>query len=165
MRVNNIIYAALYCTCVLYMFMLGFLLLQQGRLMSVSDDNMNPSLSRGSMVLYKEIEPIKLQIEDIIAFERSYEPLQIGRVVGVIYTETGDLLFRTKPDAKTSIDFNFVKESEIRGKVTASLIGIGFIADLSQNFGGKLLLVLLLIVMLGTLCGLNRKAGKTIPSH
>jgi len=129
---------------------------QNAEMITASSNAMQPTIKQGSLVFYREVPPENLQIGDIIAYTQGNEYTSIGRIVGVIYTDDG-LAFRTKPDSSTWIDFTFTLESDLLGRVTSRVAYLGFLAGLMQGFGGKLLLVSPLVVMLVILFLLNRR--------
>ena len=101
------------------------------------------------------VKPKDLQISDIVLFTTEDEQYSIGRIAGIIY-ESDELAFRTKSDFNPWLDFGFIKGSEIHGLVIHQIPHIGFIADFSNSFSSKLLLVTPLIAMLSILLLLNR---------
>lgn len=154
---RNSITITLIIVSVTYLGLFSFLLLQHGKVQSMSSDRMHPSIPKGSLLIYDWIEPRSLQIGDIILFTNQDKSYSVGRIAGVIY-ENDEPIFRTKSAANTWLDFGFKKESEIHGVVTRQIPHIGFIADYSRSFGGKLLLVTPLIIMLSILFFINRHA-------
>ena len=153
--VRTIVNIILVILIILYLVLFSFLLFQNSDTISMSTDTMTPSIPKGSLLMYDSIKPSSLQIGDIVLFTPQDKPYSISRIVGVIYGND-DLIFRTKSDTSTWIDFDFKKESDVQGIITGQIPYVGFIVDLSDSFGGKLLLVTPPIAILAVLIILNR---------
>jgi signal peptidase I len=131
----------------------------------MSTDRMQPSIPQGSLLFFETVEAESLQIGDIVSFiiqDNSStiniaqdEPYEVSRIFGVI-DASDELIFRTKSDAYDRLDFEFVKEYEIHGRITDHIPYFGFIVDNSNRFVSKLLLITPLIIIPVIIILLNR---------
>ncbi|MCK5577239.1 MAG: signal peptidase I [Dehalococcoidales bacterium] len=138
-----------------YLAILITMLVTNNHTISLTNGNMEPALAEGSLLFINKTEPDKLQIGDIIAFKSQDDSTKVSRVVGFIESDSL-LFFRTKADAKVSLDLAFVDEADIEGTIGFRIPYLGSMMNYSASLAGKLVLLTPVLVMLGVLLMLNR---------
>lgn len=88
----------------------------------VATGSMEPTITTGSLIISKDADIEKIEIDDIICF-RSKESNMLGqvithRVVDKIVNEEGQIYLETCGDANPSVDGYYVTENNLIGKVS-----------------------------------------------
>ena len=98
--------------------------------LTVLSGSMEPTVSPGSVVVVRPVDPDTLAIGDVVTFQiRSGEPeLVTHRIVG-ISTGADDPVFRTKGDANGAIDPLPVTPAQIKGEVWYDVPAVGHALD------------------------------------
>lgn len=97
-------------------------------LMVVTTGSMEPAIKVGDLIYVKGVSPTDIQVGDIITFKPSRDYIKgtliTHRVVEVTY-DSSEIYFRTKGDANPSIDPWIVKSSDIVGRESGVIPGVG----------------------------------------
>jgi signal peptidase len=105
---------------------------------------MEPTISRGSLVLISEFQDY--QINDIITFthkdSESNEVLITHRLVDIKVTDNA-VLFKTKGDANTGNDLDLIDQTSVIGKVIFSIPVLGLIISFAKSKIGVVLLIVI----------------------
>jgi len=125
----------------------------------VLSGSMEPAIQAGDLIITKVIEPEKIAVGDIIAFEAEKNTIVTHRVTDV-RTEEG-LSFLTKGDANTGADAKAVGVGELEGIYLCRLAGVGNFAMFLQTPLGMLLFVItpLCLFILYDIVSRNRRSS------
>lgn len=94
---------------------------------AIASGSMEPTLTRGDLVVVQHATPSELAVGDIIAFSVSCLPSPtVHRIVSVQLTGPGAPTYQTKGDANPSPDPCTVPYSDVIGKVVATAPILGF---------------------------------------
>ena len=126
-----------------------------GTLAIVRSSSMKPAMPAGALALMMPVDPEKVKVGDIIAFDPPWDPdvTVSHRVIGV--HRDGQLLFDTKGDATEDSDPYYVPAQSVHGKVIFNVPYVGFAANYMSNYvqtgwGLGLLVVLPAMVLIGS---------------
>jgi signal peptidase I len=108
-------------------------------LLTVLSGSMSPAINTGDMIIISKVNPNKIEIGDIISFQKQGTMLFTHRVVGI---EDG-LRFITKGDANNVPDSGFAAAKDIVGKVVVTLPKIGYLRDFVRSPLGFALLIII----------------------
>lgn len=101
----------------------GFSVLQ------VKTGSMEPEIPVGGVVITRDIDPDKLKVNDVISFYSNdasiSNEVNTHRIIGIIESESGERIFRTKGDANSMADSASVFERDIVGKVIFNIGAVG----------------------------------------
>ena len=118
--------------------------------MIVLTDSMEPEFSSGDLILCKSSKAEAIQVGDIICFT---DPAGNGtstvthRVQEITTDENGNLAWITKGDANNTIDSKLVPASNLIGKYTRSIQGLGNVAMYMQTTQGLIICVVCPILL------------------
>lgn len=120
------------------------------RLFSIQTDSMYPTLKPGDMVIGKGIKDTKaLKVDDIITYWTVIDGervLNTHRIVE-IYDGNGYLIFATKGDNNSTVDTLTVHESEIVGKYSFRIGGLGKVFDFLKTSKGFFFVVIIPVLI------------------
>ncbi len=101
----------------------GFSVLQ------VQSGSMEPEISVGGVVITHRTDPDELGVNDVISFYSNdtsiSNEVNTHRIIGIIESESGERIFRTKGDANNLADSASVYERDIIGKVVFNIGTVG----------------------------------------
>lgn len=101
----------------------GFSVLQ------VQSGSMEPEISVGGVVITHRTDPDELGVNDVISFYSNdtsiSNEVNTHRIIGIIESESGERIFRTKGDANNLADSASVYERDIIGKVVFNIGAVG----------------------------------------
>lgn len=107
--------------------------------------SMEPKININDLVVVRETD--NLQKGDIIAFKNGAS-VTVHRIVN-IKNDRGEILYQTKGDNNNVEDSNWVKKSEIKGRVVGCSPGIGHVAMfLRKNILWVTLALVIIIVII-----------------
>ena len=113
------------------------------RLLVVEGGSMNPTISHGSLVLVRAVDPATIAAGDLITYrEPGHGNLFITHRV-VELPGAGNPGFITRGDANSSPDPKPVEATDIVGKVTRHLPYAGYLVHYLQTVAGLLLAIIL----------------------
>jgi len=100
-----------------------------GSLAIVRSSSMEPAMPAGALALLVPVDPQKVKIGDIIAFDPTWDPdvTVSHRVIDI--RRDGQLLFDTKGDATEESDPYYVPAERVHGRVVFSVPYLGFAAN------------------------------------
>ena len=100
-----------------------------GNLAIVRSSSMEPAMPAGALALMVPIDPQKVQVGDIIAFDPPWDPdvTVSHRVIDI--RRDGQLLFDTKGDATEEPDPYYVPAEHVHGKVVFNIPYMGYVAS------------------------------------
>lgn len=119
----------------------------------VLSGSMEPAHKTGSLIYVRDVEPMEVEVGDVITFKSgTSETMVTHRVIG-IEGEGYDKQFITKGDANTEADSQPVPLTNVMGKVAFSIPGLGYVANYIQNppglyfaaAGGVILIILMFL--------------------
>ena len=120
------------------------------RIFSIQTDSMYDTLMPGDLIVDTAVkDPAKLKKNDIITYWTIIDGervLNTHRIVE-IYDANGYLIFATKGDNNTTVDTLTVHESEIVGKYSFRIGGLGKAFDYLQTSTGFLIVVVVPVVI------------------
>jgi len=126
-----------------------------GRLAIVYSSSMEPAMPAGALAMMMPVDPEKVKVGDIIAFEPPWDPdvTVSHRVIDI--RGDGQLLFDTKGDAMEESDPFYVPAEHVHGKVVFNVPYLGFATNYALNYvrtwpGLILLVVLPSLVIVGS---------------
>lgn len=126
-----------------------------GSLAIVRSSSMEPAMPAGALAMMMPVEPEKVKVGDIIAFEPPWDPdvTVSHRVIDI--RSNGQLLFDTKGDAVEESDPYFVPAQSVHGKVVFNIPYLGFATNYALNYvrtwwGLAFLVVLPAMVLIGS---------------
>ncbi len=122
--------------------------------MAIASGSMEPTLSRGDMILSSPVNPGEIKVGDIVVyrvapeFQKQYGyPTSVCHRVVRIDTRNGQLYFRTKGDATGEDPFQVLPD-QIIGRESSSIPYIGYLIMFPQSRQGWVFLGGLLILIL-----------------
>ena len=118
-----------------------------GTLAIVRSSSMEPTMPAGALALMLPIDPEKVRVGDIIAFDPPWDPdVTVSHRVMDIHRD-GQLLFDTKGDATEETDPYYVPAESVHGKVIFNVPYLGFatnyMADYVRTWWGLIVFVAL----------------------
>ena len=120
------------------------------RIFSIQTDSMYDTLKPGDLIVDTAVkDPEKLQKDDIITYWTIIDGervLNTHRIVE-IYDANGYLIFATKGDNNTTVDTLTVHESEVVGKYSFRIPGVGKAFDYLQTSTGFLIVVVIPVII------------------
>jgi len=120
-------------------------------LMVVTTGSMEPVLNAGDLIYVKGVAPLDLEVGDIITFRPPprfiSSTLVTHRIIEIIY-ETNEIYFKTKGDNNPSVDPWTVTTSDVIGRQTYLLKGVGSYFLWMQTPAGLTTLVAVLVIYL-----------------
>lgn len=120
------------------------------RIFSIQTDSMYDTLKPGDLIVDTAVkDPEKLQKNDIITYWTIIDGervLNTHRIVE-IYDANGYLIFATKGDNNTTVDTLTVHESEVVGKYSFRIPGVGKAFDYLQTSTGFLIVVVIPVII------------------
>lgn len=115
--------------------------------MAVQTGSMTPEYPVGSVIIIKETDPSKLNVNDVITFYSSHPQLNdmivTHRIVNIIDDGDGTYSFTTKGDANTINDEYPAEGEKVIGKVLAKSSLMQKLVNLRQNPATFFVLILL----------------------
>jgi len=105
-----------------------------GSLAIVRSSSMEPAMPAGAIALMAPVDPEKIKVGDIIAFDPPWDPdvTVSHRVIGV--HRDGQLLFDTKGDATEESDPYYVSAQHVHGKVVFNVPYLGFATNYMTDY-------------------------------
>lgn len=116
--------------------------------------SMVPTINVYDAVVTMRVSPDRIKLYDIITFISSDintngTPIT-HRVVGIVDTEDGEKVFRTKGDNNASEDRALIKKNEILGKVILRIPMIGYVKTfLSSKLGWLVAIIIPCVLIIG----------------
>ena len=120
------------------------------RLYSVQTRSMEPTLMQGDLVISAAVKDCKeLQKEDIITYWTVIDNKRVLNTHRIVSTKnvSGSVGFITKGDNNSTPDSHYVHESDVVGKYTAHIPGVGKVFDYLQTSEGFLLVVVVPVLI------------------
>lgn len=117
--------------------------------------SMVPNINVYDAVVTMRVSPDKIKLHDVITFlsneiNTNGTPIT-HRVVGIVNTEDGKKVFRTKGDNNESEDRALIKEQEILGKVMLRIPMIGYVKTfLTSKIGWLVVIVVPCLFIIGS---------------
>lgn len=118
------------------------------RLFVIVTGSMSPELDIGDVILVKDIDPNKIEKDDLITYygmEGNYKDKVVTHKVTNITTENNRLIFYTKGLKNVAVD-PAIYEEQIYGKVTYKFIVISLLSKIIRNKIGFCLLILIPLI-------------------
>jgi len=114
--------------------------------------SMQPAFNRGDMIIVKPCAPEDVRAGDIITYALSDDVFITHRVVGILIELNGEqgLWFVTKGDANVTADALPVEASQLVGKVSGRLPGMGAILNWLRDHLVVSLLAMVLLLLLSS---------------
>jgi len=132
------------------------------RYYNVITPSMTPTISVGSAVFVKMVDPQTLKESDVIAFRNEEDKVTTHRIIEIV-KENGQTLFRTKGDNNSVEDANLVKTEDVEGVYFSRIAKVGnFLMFMQQPIGLAVLLLIILVVGLICLHIMNKIESKNI---
>jgi len=105
-----------------------------GTLAIVRSSSMEPAMPAGSLALMLPVNPEKVKVGDIIAFDPPWDPdvTVSHRVIDI--RRDGQLLFDTKGDATEESDPYYVPAEHVHGRVIFNIPYLGFATNDASNY-------------------------------
>ena len=105
-----------------------------GRLAIVRSASMEPAMPAGALALMMPVDPEKVKVGNIIAFDPPWDPevTVSHRVVEV--RANGELYFVTKGDATEELDPFLISPEHVHGKVVFNIPYLGFATSYAVNY-------------------------------
>lgn len=105
-----------------------------GSLAIVRSSSMEPAMPAGSLALMISVDPEKVEVGDIIAFDPPWDPdvTVSHRVIDI--QRDGQLLFDTKGDATEETDPYYVPAERVHGRVVFNIPYLGFAANDASSY-------------------------------
>ncbi len=127
------------------------------RLYIVLGSSMEPTVTPGSLLVVKAVDPVDLKREDVITF---IDPADPERVISHRIVQLDGLSFITRGDANNVNDPEPVPAENILGKVEYSIPYAGHILNFAQTTTGLITMVLVpsLVIVLNEFLNLLRYA-------
>lgn len=105
-----------------------------GSLAIVRSSSMAPAMPAGSLALMMPVDPEKVEVGDIIAFDPSWDPdVTVSHRVIDIHRD-GQLLFDTKGDATEESDPYYVPAERVHGRVVFDIPYLGFATNEATSY-------------------------------
>jgi signal peptidase len=119
-------------------------------LLAVESGSMEPVLYRGDLVVVRAVDPMTLQVGDIVIYNRTSNPNEVPIVHRIIAIQDigGELHFTTKGDNNPGPDDDMRTTADIRAKVIGSVRYLGFITLLLLSPSGFTSIILLIIAFM-----------------
>lgn len=111
----------------------------------VLGSSMEPTVSPGSLLVVKAVDPAALKREDMITF---IDPANPSRVIGHRIVEIDELNFITRGDANKMNDPEPVPAENILGKVEFFIPYAGYILNFAQTKTGLIVMVLIPVLLI-----------------
>ena len=99
----------------------------------VLSGSMEPAHKTGSLIYVRDVDPMEVEIDDVITFKSGTSETMVTHRVISIEGEGYDKQFITKGDANTEADSQPVPLTNVMGKVAFSIPGLGYVANYIQN--------------------------------
>lgn len=120
-------------------------------LIRVTDDNMEPVIDVGEIVISKKTEPEKIELGDVVAYKATRGAqkgsLVVSQVSKTPYEKDGVYYFTTRGIEKDVVDDLEFSESQLRGKVTHVIPYVGTIYDFFTQWYGIVAFVFLILII------------------
>ncbi len=113
--------------------------------MIVLTGSMEPEISKGDLVLAKNVNPDDLKVKDIISYRDNEDSIITHRIVS-INTE-GERYFTTKGDANNTNDSTEIKDNMIEGIYVCKIKGLGNVLQFIQTPVGIAIVVMFIIIV------------------
>ena len=121
----------------------------------VLSGSMEPTYQTGSLIYVKEVDPFRLEANDVITFMLDENTVATHRIVEVVPDEEDPTVvrFRTKGDANDAVDGGLVHYKNVIGSPVFTIPKLGYVANYIQNppgtyiaiAGGAFLLMLVFL--------------------
>lgn len=122
---------------------------------TVLSGSMEPTYHVGALIYVKKVDPMELEVGDVITFMLDEDTVATHRVVEVVPDEEDPsvIRFRTKGDANDNVDGGLVHYKNVLGTPVFTIPMLGYLASYIQNPPGTYVAisagaVLLLLVFL-----------------
>ena len=122
---------------------------------TVLSGSMEPTYHTGSLIYVKEVDPFRLEANDVITFMLDENTVATHRIVEVVPDEEDPTVvrFRTKGDANDAVDGGLVHYKNVIGSPVFTIPKLGYVANYIQNppgtyiaiAGGAFLLMLVFL--------------------
>lgn len=134
-------------------------------LIRVNDDNMEPVIDVGEIVICKNIEPEDVELGDVVAYKATRGSqkgnLVVSQVSKVPYEKDGVYYFTTRGIEREVVDDLEFTEDQLRGKVTRVIPYVGTVYDFfTEWYGIVAFVVLILIIFSSEILGFFAKVSK-----
>lgn len=113
---------------------------------SIQSDSMKPTFEKGDLIIDKEVkDPSTLVEGDVISFWTIIDGQRVLNTHRIVGIEKGDSFtyFYTKGDNNSMVDALTVHESEVVGKYSSRIKGLGNVMDFLQTSTGFLIVIVL----------------------
>jgi len=94
----------------------------------VLSGSMETKIHRGDLIFVKEIDPISLSLEDVIAFRDAEDTITTHRIIDIV-DKDGITYFITKGDNNSSQDQNLVEYEDVEGIYVGRIPNVGNIMN------------------------------------
>ena len=94
------------------------------KLIAIASNSMSPTYNRGDAVIYEKIDAKKLEVGDILAFQKNN--IVVTHRIVEIWKKDGEYYFATKGDNNNTIDDFKIAEKNALGKVKTKFKYIGY---------------------------------------
>jgi signal peptidase len=102
---------------------------------TVLSGSMEPTYHAGSLIYVKEVDPFRLEANDVITFMLDENTVATHRIVEVVPDEEDPTVvrFRTKGDANDAVDGGLVHYKNVIGSPVFTIPKLGYVANYIQN--------------------------------
>lgn len=115
--------------------------------LSVLSGSMRPLLEPGDLLVAKNVNPLNVNVGDVVTYRLDTKTIVSHRVVEVIKRE-GSLFFRTRGDANNTDDQSLIGESQLIGKMAFKIPYGGYTLSFIRSSKGFVVFVLLPVFLL-----------------
>lgn len=97
---------------------------------TVLSGSMEPAYHTGSIIYVKDVEPLELEVDDVITYKLTSNMTATHRIVEVIPDESNpeNVQFRTKGDANDTADKKLVSGDNVIGSPVFTIPYLGYLA-------------------------------------
>lgn len=141
---NTLVAMAVFVTFLLY----GFQLLGM-KPYAVLSGSMGEVYPTGSLIYVSDIEPSKLQVNDIITFKLKNGTIATHRIIELVPDETDPsvIRFRTKGDENDIADGSLVEAKDIVGKPSFGIPYLGYLGNYISQPRGKIVAITVVVTI------------------
>ena len=112
---------------------------------AVTSGSMEPEIHTGDVIYVKQVPFQSLNPGDVITFSMNQGRTIVTHRVEKVDRKNG--LLKTKGDANKEADSTWIDKETVRGKVSYTVPGLGYIALMAGTFSGKLFLLAVFLWM------------------
>lgn len=104
-------------------------------ILTVLSPSMKPNYPPGSLIYLMDVDPAKLEVDDVITYRISERTTVTHRIKEIVIDadDPSDVRFRTKGDNNDDYDGNLVEFDQVEGKVIFCIPLLGFLAMYIQR--------------------------------